>query len=90
MHEAVLLEDMRVASQQLLDNRPQRVVYREQPALGRELREEYALEDVVAYLLAQRAHVAALDRVDHFVRFLEHEMRQRVERLIAIPRTALG
>ena len=38
----------------------------------------------------QRVHVAALDRVDHFVRFFEHEMRQRVERLIAIPRTALG
>ena len=68
---------MRVAPQQLLDDRPQRVVHREVSALGCDLREEHALEDVIADLLAQRVHVAALDRVDHFVRFFEHEMRQR-------------
>ena len=78
-----------MAPQQLLDNRPQRVVYGEQSALGRDLCEEHPFEDVVADLLTQRVHVAALDGVDHFVRFFEHEMRQRFERLLAIPRTAV-
>ena len=59
------------------------------PLLGCHLREEHPLEDVVANLFAQRVHVAALDGVDHFVRFFEHVMRQRFERLFAIPRTAL-
>ena len=90
MHETVLLEHMRVPSQQLLDDRPQRVVYGEESVLGRDLCEEDPLENVIADLLTQRVHVSTLNGVDHFVCFFEHEMRQRIERLIAIPRTAVG
>ena len=42
------------AAGQLVDDRPQRIVDGEQPALGRHLREKHALEDVVADLLSQR------------------------------------
>ncbi len=59
------------------------------PGLGRDLREEDAFEDVIADLFPRASHVAALDRVDHLVRLFEHERRQRLERLLAIPRTAV-
>ncbi len=52
--------------------------------------EEDALEDVIADLLAQRAEIAAVDRVDDLVRFLEHVLAERLQRLLAIPRAALG
>ena len=59
------------------------------PASAHDLREEHALEDQVADLAAQRVGVAAIDRVEHFVRFLEQEAAQRFERLLAIPRAAV-
>jgi hypothetical protein len=89
VYAAVLLEHMRVAPKKFADDRSQRVVYGEQSAFGRYLRQKYPLEHVVADLLAQFVHVAALDRIDHFVRFLEDEMGEGRERLLAIPRTTV-
>ena len=89
MDASVLLEDVRVSSHQLVDNRPKRVVDREQPSIGRDLGEKHPFENVVADLLAQVVHIPALDGVDDFVRFLEHEARQRFERLFPIPRAAV-
>ena len=34
--------------------------------------------------------IVAIDRLEHFVGLLEHERLQRVDRLLAIPRTAVG
>ncbi len=89
MDASVFLEDVRVSSHQLVDNRPERVVDREQPPIGGDLGEKHPFENVVADLLAQVVHVPALDGVDDFVRFLEHEARQRFERLFPIPRAAV-
>ena len=59
------------------------------PVVRGHLSEEDALEDEVANLPAQVTEVAALDGIDHFVRFLEHEWRQRRECLFVIPRAAV-
>ena len=59
------------------------------PASAADLGEEHPFEDQVADLAAQRVGVAAVDRVEHLVRLLEHEAAQRLERLLAIPRAAL-
>ena len=57
----------------------QRIRDREAALVGRDLREEHALEEQIADLAAQRVVVAAIDRVEHFVRFLQHERPQRLE-----------
>ena len=88
VHAPVFLEDMRVPPNELLDHGPQRIVDREQARLGGHLREEHPLEDVVADLLLQRRRVATLDGIDHLVGLFEHERRERLERLLAIPWTA--
>ena len=54
-----------------------------------ELREEHRLEQEVAELLAQRRVVVAVNRRKHFVRLLQHERLERVDRLLAVPRTAV-
>ena len=56
---------------------------------GFDLREQHRLEDVVAELLAQRRVIVMVDGLEHFVRLFEHERRQRVDRLLAIPRAAV-
>ena len=55
--------------------------------VGRDLREKDTLEDMIADLLAERSEIPSLDRLDDFIRFLQHELAQRLKRLLAIPRT---
>ena len=58
------------------------------PGFGLELGEEDRFEHEVAKLFAERAMIVRVDRLDHFVGFLEHERLQRVDRLLAIPGAA--
>src|SRR6185436_12654919 len=88
MQLPVFLKDVRMAPDQLVGNRAKRILDPEEAEVCGDLREQYALEDVIANLLAESRHVPALDRVDDFMRFFEHELRQRLERLLPIPRTA--
>src|SRR6185295_18016035 len=62
--------------------------HREVALIRADLREEDALEHQVADLEAQRRAIAGVDRVQHLVRFFEHEPAQRLEGLLAIPRAA--
>ena len=57
--------------------------------LRAELRQQHALEDQVADLLAERRAVARVDRLQHLVGLLEHEGPQRLQRLLAVPRAAV-
>ena len=81
-------EDVRVTADQLGADVVQRVGDREVAGLGAELREEHAFEHEVADFALQFVEIAAFGRLDDFVCFLEDEGQQRVERLLAIPRTA--
>ena len=79
-----------MAPDQLVGDALQRVGDREVPGLRFELREEHRLEHEVAELLRQGRVIVAIDSLEHFVRLFEHERLQRVDRLLAIPRTPLG
>jgi competence protein ComEC len=83
-------EDVRMAANELAGNRPQDIADREVPLLGGNLREEDGLEEHVAQLLAQRTGIAAVERVKQLVGLLEHEGAERLERLLAVPRAAVG
>ena len=85
----VAREHVRVPPHQLVGDTLQRIGDREVTGLGLELREEHRLEDEVAELLAERRVIVAIDGLDHLVGFLEHKRLQRVDRLLAIPRTAV-
>ena len=89
MDHAVLLKHVRMPADELLDHVAERVVDRELARFGGDLRKEYTFEDVVANLFFERRRVGALDRVDYLVGFFEHERREGVERLLAIPGTSL-
>jgi hypothetical protein len=60
------------------------------PGLRFELRDEDGLEQEVAELLAERRVIVAVDGLEHLVGFLEHEGLQGVDRLLPIPRAAIG
>ena len=79
---------MRVPSDELLSDRPQAIRDREPPGIRLYLRKEDPLEDQIADLAAERVVICAIDRVEHFVRLLEHESSQRFNRLLVVPRTA--
>ena len=51
------------------------------------LRVKYALEQHVAELGGKRVEIAAIDRLDRLVRFLEQVWAERRVRLLTIPRT---
>src|SRR5262245_57914018 len=55
--------------------------------LGFELGQEDRFEHEVAELFGERDVIVAVDRVEHFVGFLEDERLQRVDRLLAVPGT---
>ena len=67
----------------------QRVGDGEAPLVGLDLRQEHPLEQQVADLAAQGLVIAVVDRVEHLVGLFEHEPAQRLNRLLAIPRTAV-
>ena len=79
-----------MAAHELVGDALERIGDREVPGLGLELREKDRLEQEVAELFAQRRVIVAVDRVEDLVGFLEHERLQRVDRLLAIPRAAVG
>ena len=58
--------------------------------LDSDLRLQRDLQQQIAQLLRQLAGVARVERVDDLVRLLDHEPSQRLVRLLAIPRTAVG
>ena len=74
---------------ELRRDRAQRVGHGEPPVVGCDLREEDAFEDAGRRSRRAARRVAAVDRVEHLVRLLEHEAAQRLERLLAIPGTAV-
>src|SRR6187200_486139 len=74
---------------QLVADRLERVGQVEGTVLRCDLGEEDAFEDVIADLLRETAEIVALNRIYHLVRFFEHEVRERGERLFPIPRAAL-
>ncbi len=76
-----------MAAHELVGDQLQRIGDLEVSRLRLELGEEHGLEDEVAQLLAERGVVVPIDRLDHFVRFLEHERLERVDRLFPVPRT---
>jgi hypothetical protein len=73
---------------QLVGDRLDRIGDREVAGLVFELRDEDRLEQEVAELLAQRVVVLVVDRFEQLVRFLEHVLLQRVDRLLAVPRAS--
>ena len=81
-------EHVRVASDEFVGDVAQRVRHGEAPFVGFDLCEEHALEEQVADLAAKVIVIGTVDRVEHFVGFLEHERAQRLERLLAIPWTS--
>src|SRR4029453_1394394 len=83
-------EDVRVATDQLVGDRAQRVCNGEASFVFRDPREEDAFEDEVSNLSAEIVVVAAIDRIEHFVGFLEYELPERLERLLVIPRAPAG
>ena len=85
----VAREDVRMPAHELVGDALERVGDREVPRFALELREEHRLEHEVAELLAERRVIVAVDRLEHLVGLLEHERLQRVDRLLAIPRTAV-
>jgi hypothetical protein len=74
---------------ELVGDALQRIGNREVSILGFQLREEYRLEHEIAELFAQRPMVVTIDCLEHLVRLFEHERLQRVDRLLAIPGTAI-
>ena len=82
-------EDMRVPPHELIGDGLHRIGNREMPALRLELRHEHRLEQEVAELLADGGVIVRVDRLQHFVGFLEHERLEAVDRLLAIPRAAI-
>ena len=60
----------------------------ERARLGGDLGVEDDLQEQVAELVAQRCRVAAVDRLEHLVRLLDHVGPQALVCLLAIPRAA--
>src|ERR1700730_6501029 len=55
-----------------------------------ELGEKHRLEHEISELLAELAVIVAVDRLENFVGFFQHERLERVDGLFPVPRTALG
>ena len=83
-------EDVRVAMNELLDDAGDDVVDGERALLAAELGLEHDLEEQVAELLADRLAVAGVDGVDDLAGLLEGVFPERFERLLAVPRAAVG
>jgi hypothetical protein len=80
-------EDVRVTPHELRGDVAQRLGDGESPFVCSDLREKDAFEQQVSNLAAEVVVVASIDRVQHFVRFFQHERSKRLERLLAIPWT---
>ena len=68
----------------------QRIGDLEVSRLRLELGEKHGLEHEISELLAQLGVIVPVDRLEHLVRFFEHERLERVDRLLPVPRAAVG
>ena len=78
-----------MAPQQLVADRGDDIGEREIPGLVRDLRVERDLQQQVAEFVAQVRMIAAVDRIDDLVGLLDRARRNRLERLLDIPRAAM-
>ena len=85
-----LAEHVRVAVDQLLDQPLRDVVDVPPPVVGGDLRVERDLEQQVAQLVADRVGVVGVDRLEQLVGLLEQMARERLMRLLGVPRAAAG
>ena len=83
------IEDVRMAADQLVGDRLDRVGDREAAFFLADLRQEHRLEQEVAELVLERVVIVAIERVEQLVGFLQHERPQRLQRLLPIPRAAV-
>ncbi len=81
-------EDVRVASDELRGDVAQGIADGKAPVVGFELCQEHALEQQVTDLAAKRVVIRAIDGLEDFVGFLEHERPQGLNRLLAVPRAS--
>jgi hypothetical protein len=54
------------------------------------LREQDSFENEIPEFLAKGEAVVAVEGLEHFIRFFEQKRPQRLERLRAVPRAAVG
>ena len=78
-----------MTAHELVADRVDRVADREVAGFLADARQEDGLEQEVAELFAEVRRLAAFDRLEHLVGFLEHERAQRGVRLLAVPRAAV-
>ena len=83
-----LAEHVRVPVDQLLDQPLRHVVHVPPAVVGRDLRVERDLEQQIAELVADRVGVLGVDRLEQLVRLFEQVARERLVRLLRVPRTA--
>ena len=83
-----LAEHVRVPMDQLLDQPLRHVVHVPPAVVGRDLRVERDLEQQIAELVADRVGVIGVDRLEQLVRLLEQVARERLVRLLRVPRAA--
>jgi hypothetical protein len=80
---------MRVPANEFVGDALDRVRDAEVPGLRTELCDEHGFEQEIAQLFFESGHVVRLDRVQQFAGFLENVRAKRLQRLLAIPRTAI-
>ena len=85
----IIAEDVRMATLHLVANAVQYLVEREVAGFGRHLRVEDDLQRKIAEFVLEVREIAALDRVGDFIGFLDRVRRDRLERLLTVPRTAV-
>ena len=79
---------MRVPAQHFVDDRRRYGLEVETPGLAGYLRVEYDLQQQVAQFVAQRVEVGPVDRIGHFVGFLDGVRRNAGEVLLQVPGAA--
>src|SRR5690606_16695925 len=85
----VSFEYVRVAADELLVDAVERLLDSEASGVVRDLGQEHALKQQVAYFFAQIVQVTALYRVHDLRRLLQHERGQGLEGLLTVPRAAI-
>jgi hypothetical protein len=83
-------EDVGVAAHELVGDRGDGVVDRERALALADRGLKHDLHQQIAELLAVIRRVVAAHRIEHLVGLLDQERAQRVERLLAVPRAAVG
>ena len=83
-------EHVRVPAHELVADGRDDVVGPERALAARQLGLEHHLKEQVSELGAELLLVAVLDRVDDLARLFEDEASQRIEALLAVPRTPVG